>query len=289
LPLPRPTNLVSVKIGNPTSGVIRTIGREEPPQAPFLVNAQNVLPYDLLGRKRIGQRPGITPLYNINTLSSTSTIVQGLLQVGSIVQPGAAILPAPLYPWSTWSLMPFTITGNTISIGDAGYGSTSFVFASTQTLTISLSVSWTQSPLSTGVGPPPGGVNFGPAINPSFSVISGHNIWNIGPATYEAFPSGSTSCGGQCGVFGLLADSSTQYILTNSQGASGSYTFTGQYTPQPANMMLCKETITGTQTQSATSIVPVSFAAGTGASFAAWSTLQLWNPQVYTPNVFNLT
>lgn len=96
MPQPRQP-LTSVKVPNPSGGVIRTVAREEPPQVPYLTDARNVLPYDLLGRHRIGQREGLLPLYNLNTIGvpAGASIIQGMLPVGFIVQPGATIAPAP--------------------------------------------------------------------------------------------------------------------------------------------------------------------------------------------------
>src|ERR1700676_4188370 len=99
MPPPRQP-LVTIPLQNPIGGVIRTISREEPPPVPCLANALNCLPYDLLGRKRLGQRGGVLPLYDLSPAGANGGLIQGMIQVGSIVQPGAIVAPAPYFPWT---------------------------------------------------------------------------------------------------------------------------------------------------------------------------------------------
>lgn len=83
----RPVNQpTKVPIVSPVKGVVRSVSAEQqPPET--CPNALNVLPYDLLGRKRVAQRFGISEF----TSTTQTSQIQGLLPIGYVVQPGAAI------------------------------------------------------------------------------------------------------------------------------------------------------------------------------------------------------
>ena len=155
--------LTSIKIPNPTAGVIRTIQREGDETPPHLTNSLNVLPYDLLGRKRIAQREGVLPLYNLGTLNPNLTgLIQGMLPVGFIVAPGAIIGPPFSLPFSTWTAP----TGGIVSTGNVYFGalsgSTGTVVPPVSSLSASFQISW--SPYS--AAPFAGGLP--PAIDVTF-------------------------------------------------------------------------------------------------------------------------
>lgn len=88
----RPVNQpTKVPIVSPVKGVVRSVSAEQqPPET--CPNALNVLPYDLLGRKRVAQRFGISEF----TSTTQTGQIQGLLPIGYVVQPGAVI--GDLYP-----------------------------------------------------------------------------------------------------------------------------------------------------------------------------------------------
>ena len=83
----RPVNQpTKVPIVSPVKGVVRSVSAEQqPPET--CPNALNVLPYDLLGRKRVAQRFGISEF----TSTTQTSQIQGLLPIGYVVQPGAVI------------------------------------------------------------------------------------------------------------------------------------------------------------------------------------------------------
>jgi hypothetical protein len=87
---------------------MRTKAREDGDQTPHLNNALNVLPYDLLGRKRIAQRGGVDPLYNLNAITFAGGLIQGMLPVGYIIQPGAFIQAPPSLPINNTNFVPFS-------------------------------------------------------------------------------------------------------------------------------------------------------------------------------------
>jgi hypothetical protein len=79
-----PQSPITVPLENPIGGVVRAVAHEQQPPN-TVVNANNVVPYDLYGRKRIAQR------YGISLFASTSTtgdLVQGLYPVGFALTPG---------------------------------------------------------------------------------------------------------------------------------------------------------------------------------------------------------
>lgn len=143
--------LTRIPIPNPIGGVMRTKGREEPPEVPALTNALNCLPYDLIGRKRLAQRAGVDPLYNLNTAGADGGLVQGILPVGFIVQPGAFIQPPPALPVNSTNFTPFA---NMFSTGGlvVGQGPVSTNWVVDPTQPIGLERSLTLTVLSTLVG-----------------------------------------------------------------------------------------------------------------------------------------
>jgi hypothetical protein len=268
----------TVILTSPIGGVVRAISREEQPEG-TAVDALNVLPYSLDGRRRISQRYGISQFCS----TSTGDPVQGMLPIGYILRPGAPIGPTPTIPWSTWIVLPWPHNGSVTISTDPGPGSTTFSFSSSQTLNISYDVNWyIDSTLATS----PPGISFGIQYNtPIHPAINSHNILVVGAGCYNGYNGGSTYVGGSAGFCSLLADPSTQYPNAGVTGATGSYTFTGQYTYiASTGKLLVNETITGTQTQSSTGITNWPY-----GSFSAWGSLLLFNNQVYSPNTFSIT
>jgi len=142
MPLAQSKPLIPVKIGNPTAGVIRAIQREGEDTPPHLTNATNVLPYDLLGRKRIGQRPGITPLYNLNTFGGDGDPIQGMIQVGQIVPPGTYIINPPSVIFNSTNFVGYSTLASTagLIVGDGpavyNWGLAASTFSIGGTLTV---------------------------------------------------------------------------------------------------------------------------------------------------------
>ena len=269
----------TVILTSPIGGVVRAISREEQPEG-TAVDALNVLPYSLDGRRRISQRYGISQFCS----TSTGDPIQGMLPIGYILRPGTPIGPTPTIPWSTWIVLPWPHNGSVIISTDPGPGSTTFSFPSNQTLNISYGVNWH---VDNSLGAPVAGIDFGIQYNtPIHPNLNSHNILVFGAGTYEIFNGGSTSVGGQAGFCNLQADPSTQYVIVNPTDAfSGSYTFTGQYTyVASTGKLLVNETITGTQTQNSTGITNWPY-----GSFNAWGSLLLFNNQVYSPNTLTIT
>jgi hypothetical protein len=101
---------ILIPVVSPIRGVVRSCSAEQQPEltAP---NALNVLPYDLLGRKRVGQRYGTA----VFASTSQSTYVQGMLPIAYILPPGQAVGDLPPY-----ENFPLTSTdGSTIGAGTA--------------------------------------------------------------------------------------------------------------------------------------------------------------------------
>lgn len=82
-----------VPITTPIKGVVRAVNREgQPPESCW--DAQNVLPYDRYGRKRLAQRGGLKKQYPNRMAAS---FVQGMIEAPNIIYPPAA-LTIPLDP-----------------------------------------------------------------------------------------------------------------------------------------------------------------------------------------------
>jgi hypothetical protein len=275
----QPLQIVTTAIQNPVGGVIRSKAWEEPSQVPSLTSSLNVLPYDLLGRKRIGQRPGVIGLYNLNDFGAHSTFIQGMLQIGSIVQPGAVIFPASTLFWSTWTQMPWsTGSGNRVLLGSTSTASTSFSFPSTQTLTVSFTANWHVD--NTGGGSGLVGTNFGVGVTSPVDEVHNRGILDWGAGMFVGTSGSSTFVGGEAGLFTLNADPSTTYLFNSgTYTATGSYTFTGQYTYNAVtNKIHAVEKIVGSQTQQSTG--DFTLVAATGSTvFHGWQNLYVWNQQ----------
>lgn len=72
---------------SPIKGVVRAVSREgQPPETCW--DAQNCLPYDRYGRKRLAQRPGLAKEY---PTQMSDNFVQGLLEAPSIIYPPGTI------------------------------------------------------------------------------------------------------------------------------------------------------------------------------------------------------
>ena len=93
--MPQP---LRINAPSPVGGVNTVVAREgQPPGTCW--NALNVLPYDVFGRKRVAQRPGLAKTFPTNLGSSK---IQGMLPVNNITYAGgnASTIVTPLTPWT---------------------------------------------------------------------------------------------------------------------------------------------------------------------------------------------
>lgn len=105
-----------VPLTTPLKGVVRAVAREgQPPETCW--DAQNVLPYDRYGRKRLAQRGGLLRQFS----NTTGAFIQGMIEAPNIVYPpgvistpigGLASLPG--FPGTFNASDPTPIAGPTI-------------------------------------------------------------------------------------------------------------------------------------------------------------------------------
>lgn len=80
-----------VPISSPIKGVIRAVNREgQPPESCW--DAQNCLPYDRYGRKRLSQRAGLKKQF---TTQLDTSFVQGMIEAPNIIYP-PGVFPQPI-------------------------------------------------------------------------------------------------------------------------------------------------------------------------------------------------
>jgi hypothetical protein len=95
--MPKSPQENSIVLNSPSAGVIRSISREETvPNS--CADALNVLPFDLLGRKRIASRFGTS----IFTESGGTGAVQGMINFGFILPPGSFIGSTSTFSWNNF-------------------------------------------------------------------------------------------------------------------------------------------------------------------------------------------
>jgi hypothetical protein len=104
-----------IKVTSPIKGIDKTSAREQQDATEHCWDALNVLPYDLFGRRRAAQRPGLSQF----SVLQNSSWVQGLLPIGYILQPGATIGVPSTIPWVDWTTTG-VISGNNLNFGAEG-------------------------------------------------------------------------------------------------------------------------------------------------------------------------
>lgn len=105
---PRLPQAQQTPVTSPIKGINRVMNREgQPPDTCW--GAMNVLPYDSYGRRRVAQRFGVTKQFP-STIGSTSTAIQGMIEVPNIVYPGGNIT-VPFVPSLPLAFPGFPSTG----------------------------------------------------------------------------------------------------------------------------------------------------------------------------------
>lgn len=95
----------SLPITTPIKGVVRAVNREgQPPESCW--DAQNVLPYDRYGRKRLAQRGGTLRQFP----ATTGAFIQGMIEAPNIIYPPNA-LELPAGSVADLALFPLTTPG----------------------------------------------------------------------------------------------------------------------------------------------------------------------------------
>lgn len=247
----------TVILTSPIGGVVRAISREEQPEG-TAVDALNVLPYSLDGRRRISQRYGISQFCS----TSTGDPIQGMLPIGYILTPGSPWIPVPSITIPT-SFVP-SIFGPGTVISSGGPSIVNWVVQNGGQLDIKFTLSFVTTEASTytaGLGYDIGGgtpfnvaFNFyvnsttnlgGPQAAGTSGQIGAYFMGNgHGPSTVGIVPPILTlpdpgSHPAMCllaqspgGIYYLLAST---YVILGSENLTGSATFETKWTFSPTN------------------------------------------------------